>query len=146
WRGDKYDIESRFGPASFKLGIEEGMRRGYLASVDYRLFVDNIDWDVVRDASEHGYSIKELNSRLFLTQRDEAVVDALRDAWNATRAPRAIVFCQTIEHAERMEGLLRRTPEWANAAAIHAGMGKRVRQQRLLDFRSGRVPILAAVD
>lgn len=146
WRGDKYDIESRFGAASFKLGIEEGMRRGYLAQVDYRLFVDNIDWDVVRDASEHGYSIKELNSRLFLTQRDEAVIDALHDAWNSTVSPRAIVFCQTIEHAERMEGLLRRNPEWAKAAALHAGMHKRERQQRLLDFRAGRVPILAAVD
>jgi superfamily II DNA or RNA helicase len=146
WRGDKYDIESRFGAASFKLGIEEGMRRGYLAQVDYRLFVDNINWDVVREASEHGYSIKELNSRLFLTQRDEAVIDALKEAWNATVSPRAIVFCQTIEHAERMEELLQRQPEWSDAASLHAGMNKRDRQQRLLDFRAGRVPILAAVD
>lgn len=146
WRGDKYDIESRFGSASFKLGIEEGMRRGYLAAVDYRLFVDNIDWDVVRGASAHSYSIKELNSRLFLTQRDEAVVDALKVAWDSTAAPRAIVFCQTIEHAERMETLLRRLPEWKNAAAIHARMHKRERQQRLLDFRAGRIPILSAVD
>lgn len=146
WRGDRYDIESRFGAASFRLGIEEGMRRGYLATVDYRLFVDNIDWDVVREASLHNYSIKELNSRLFLTQRDEAVVDALKEAWNSTAAPRAIVFCQTIEHAERVSELLRRLPVWANAAALHAGMHKRQRQQRLLDFRAGRIPILAAVD
>lgn len=146
WRGDKYDIEHRFGTASFKLGIEDGMRRGYLAAVEYKLFVDNIDWDVVREASEHGYTIKELNSRLFLTQRDEAVIDALKDAWNSTVAPRAIVFCQTIEHAERMEALLRRQPEWSRASALHAGMAKRDRQQRLLDFRSGQVPILAAVD
>ena len=146
WRGDKYDIESRFGRASFKLGIEDGLRRGYLAAVDYRLFVDNIDWDVVRDASLHNYSIKELNSRLFLTERDEAVVDALKEAWNATVAPRAIVFCQTIKHAERMEALLRRIPEWSTAAALHAGMHKRERQQRLLDFRAGRIPILSAVD
>lgn len=146
WRGDKYDIESRFGRASFKLGIEEGMRRGFLATVDYRLFVDNIDWDIVRNASLNNYSIKELNSRLFLTQRDEAVVDALKEAWNATAMPRAIVFCQTIEHAERMENLLRKLPEWNGASAIHAGMYKSERQRRLLDFRAGRVPILAAVD
>lgn len=146
WRGDKYDIEHRFGTASYKLGIEEGMQRGYLAAVEYKLFIDNIDWDVVREASKHGYTIKELNSRLFLTQRDEAVIDALKDAWNSTLAPRAIVFCQTIEHAERMEALLRRQPEWSRARALHAGMAKRDRQQRLLDFRSGQVPILAAVD
>ena len=146
WRGDKYDIESRFGAASYKLGIEQGMKRGYLAAVDYRLYVDNIDWDVVRGASQHQYSLKELNSRLFLTQRDEAVIDALLDAWHTTPNPRAIVFCQTIPHCERMERLLRQVPGWRRASAIHADMHKRDRQQRLLDFRAGRVPILAAVD
>jgi superfamily II DNA or RNA helicase len=146
WRGDKYDIESRFGDASYKLGIEKGMRRGYLAAVDYRLFVDNIDWDAVRDASVNQYSIKELNSRLFLTQRDEAVIEALIEAWHTIPAPRGIVFCQTIQHCERMQELLRQVPEWRNASALHTEMPKRERQQRLLDFRAGRVPILAAVD
>lgn len=146
WRGDKYDIEGHFGAASYKLGIEEGMKRGHLAAVDYRLYLDNVDWDVVRAASEYQYSIKELNTRLFLTQRDEAVVDALIDAWHTTLNPRGIVFCQTIAHCERMEQLLRAIPEWASAAALHAGMPKRERQQRLLDFRSGRIPILSAVD
>ncbi|MFW3171158.1 DEAD/DEAH box helicase family protein [Geodermatophilus sp. CPCC 206100] len=146
WRGDKYDIESRFGAASYKLGIEQGMKRGYLAAVDYRLYVDNVDWDVVRGASEHHYSLKELNTRLFLTQRDEAVVDALLEAWHTTPSPRGIVFCQTIAHAERMERLLRQVPEWSGAAALHADLPHRDRQQRLLDFRSGRIPLLAAVD
>lgn len=146
WRADQYDIEQRFGMASYKLGIEEGMRRGYLAAVDYRLFVDNIDWDVVRQASENRYSLKELNSKLFLVQRDDAVIDALADAWRSTPDPRGIVFCQTIEHCEHMQALVRRRPEWRNAAAIHANMPKRQRQQRLLDFRSGRIPLLIAVD
>jgi len=146
WRGDKYDIESRFGAASYKLGIEQGMKRGYLAAVDYRLFVDNIDWDAVREASKHNYSIKELNQRLFLTQRDEAVVDAFLEAWHTTRSPRGIVFCQTIAHCERMQDLLRKVPQWRTAAAVHTDMPTRERQQRLLDFRAGRIPILTAVD
>ncbi|MGH3826869.1 MAG: DEAD/DEAH box helicase family protein [Pseudonocardiaceae bacterium] len=146
WRGDQYDIEHHFGPASFKLGIEEGMRRGYLARVDYRLFVDNVDWDVVKDASKRSYSLKELNSKLFLPQRDEAVRDELTAAWAETRDPRAIVFCQTVEHAERMAELLRQSPEWHGTYAVHAGLTKRERQLRLLEFRSGRVPILTAVD
>jgi superfamily II DNA or RNA helicase len=146
WRGDKYDIESHFGPASYKLGIGDGMRLGYLAQVDYRLFVDNIDWDVVQDVSRRSYSMKELNSKLFLPQRDEAVLDELADAWRSTLDPRAIVFCQTKEHAERLAEMLRRVPEWGNAQAIHEGLKVRERQLRLLDFRSGRVPILTAVD
>jgi superfamily II DNA or RNA helicase len=146
WRADQYDIEQRFGVASYKLGIEEGMKRGYLAAVDYRLFVDNIDWDVVRQASENKYSLKELNSKLFLVQRDDAVIDALSDAWRNVADPRGIIFCQTIQHCEHMEQLVRRRPEWRNASAIHANMPKRERQQRLLDFRSGRIPLLIAVD
>lgn len=146
WRADQYDIERRFGRASYKLGIEKGMRRGYLAAVDYRLFVDNIDWDVVRDASENRYSLKELNSKLFLAQRDDAVIDALADTWRSVADPRGIIFCQTIEHCEHMQRLVRRRPEWRNACAIHTDMLKRERQQRLLDFRSGRVPLLIAVD
>nr|WP_272953486.1 DEAD/DEAH box helicase [Mycolicibacterium fluoranthenivorans] len=146
WRGDSYDIENHFGAASYKLGIGDGMRLGYLAQVDYRLFLDNIDWEVVKDVSHRSYSMKELNTRLFLPQRDEAIVDELAEAWRSTLDPRAIVFCQTKEHAERMAELLRRSPEWRRAQAVHDGLKIRERQLRLLDFRSGRVPILTAVD
>ena len=34
WRGDKFDITTRFGEPSYSLGIAEGMAAGYLASVD----------------------------------------------------------------------------------------------------------------
>lgn len=146
WRGDKHDITHQLGTPSFSLGIEEGMQRGYLAQVDYRLFVDDIDWDIVREASDHSYGLAELNARLFLPQRDEAIRDELATTWAATLNPRAIVFCRTIEHAERLADLLRRTPLWSGALAIHARLAKRERQNRLLAFRAGEVPILTAVD
>ncbi|QCX78158.1 type I restriction enzyme EcoKI subunit R [Streptomyces sp. YIM 121038] len=146
WRGDRHDITHQLGAPSFSLGIEEGMRRGYLAQVDYRLFVDDIDWDIVREASNHSYGLAELNAKLFLPQRDEAIRDELASAWTATRNPRAIVFCRTIEHAERLADMLRRTPPWSGALAIHAGLAKRERQNRLLAFRAGDVPILTAID
>ncbi|MCX4664745.1 DEAD/DEAH box helicase family protein [Streptomyces uncialis] len=146
WRGDKHDITHQLGAPSFSLGIEEGMRRGYLAQVDYRLFVDDIDWDIVREASDHSYGLAELNAKLFLPQRDEAIRDELATAWASTRNPRALVFCRTIEHAERLADMLRRTPLWSGALAIHAGLAKRERQNRLLAFRAGEVPILTAID
>ncbi|MHC3460282.1 DEAD/DEAH box helicase [Streptomyces flavovirens] len=146
WRGDSHDISHHFGPASFTLGIEEGMKRGYLAQVDYQLFVDNLDWDVVRAASEHEYGLGDLNARLFLPQRDESIRDELAAAWAATTNPRAIVFCRTVAHAERLAELLRRTPLWSGALALHADLTKRERQSRLLAFRNGDVPILTSVD
>lgn len=146
WRGDEYDIGHRFGPASYALGIEAGMRNAYLAQVDYRLYADDIDWDVVRSASHYSYSLGELNSKLFLPQRDEAIRDELADVWGTTPRPRALVFCRTIEHAERMADLFRRNPRWHSALAVHNGLAKRERQSRLLAFRSGDVPILTSVD
>lgn len=147
WRGDKYDIEAHFGPAVYKLGIAEGMKRGFLAQVDYRLMLDNLDHDVIRDASLYGYSIKELNRRLFLPERDEEVASEFLKAWNGVDKPRAIVFCETIEHAERFTNLLRSlNPDWSTAACLHAGMPKRERDLVLAEFRRGDVKVLCAVD
>lgn len=147
WRGDKFDIADRFGAPSFTLGIEEGMRLGYLAHVDYQLFVDNLDWDLVRSSSKHGYSIKDLNARLFLPQRDQTIVDELRRLWLRVRDPRALVFCQTIEHANQMAELLRRSdPVWRRAVALHDEVPRQQRQIALNAFRLGRAPILTSVD
>ena len=147
WRGDKFDITARFGQPSYSLGIAEGMAAGYLAKVDYRMYVDNLDWDFVRDTSEHGYSIKELNRALFLPQRDEEIVDQLRAAWRDIADPRAILFCQTIEHAERMATLLAGSDQsWRRAAYLHSGLSRQQRQVLLNAFRLGRVPIITCVD
>lgn len=147
WRGDKFDVTARFGDPSFKMGIAEGMAQGYLSVVDYRIFVDNVDWDVVRQASAHGYSVKELNRTLFLPQRDEEIIEYLRDAWRSTLDPRAILFCQTIEHAEHVAQLLAKADEaWANASFLHSGMARQSRQILLNEFRLGRVPVITCVD
>ncbi|GII45100.1 hypothetical protein Psi02_15240 [Planotetraspora silvatica] len=146
WRGDRFDIRERFGEPSYTLGIEDGMNLGYLAEVRYRLFADNIDWDFVSDVSEHSYTIKDLNARLFLPQRDEAIRDRLIEVWGQTPGPRAVVFCRTIEHAERMAEMLAQVPQWKGAEAIHARLDRRERQLRLMRFRNGDVPIITAVD
>lgn len=146
WRGDHFDIRHRFGEPSYSLGIEEGMRLGYLADVNYRLFADNIDWDFVRAASEHGYTIKDLNARLFLPERDEAIRDHLINSWQTALNPRAVVFCRTIEHAERVAKMLNQLPQWKGAEAVHAQLDRRERQLRLLRFRNGDISIIAAVD
>lgn len=146
WRGDKYDIEQVFGPPCVRVSISEGMRLGYLAEVNYSLFADNIDWDFVEHASEKGYSIKDLNRRLFIPERDEAIREHLISVWQNTVNPRAIVFCQTIEHAERMAAQLQGVPGWAQAQAIHANLTKRQVLSRLLGFRTGTIPLLTTVD
>lgn len=145
WRGDGYDLALRFGEPVFRMGIAEGMVSGFLAEVDYRLFVDNLDWMAVAEASESGLSVRELNRRLFLPQRDEAVIDHLREAWQTTINPRAIVYCRTINHAEEIAQLLRASG-WRRAACISTRQARRERDLLMSEFRDGRVPIVTTVD
>jgi superfamily II DNA or RNA helicase len=146
WRGDQFDIRNRFGEPSYILGIEEGMRLGYLADVRYRLLLDSIDWDFVPHVSQHGYTMKDLNSRLFLPERDEAIRDQLINTWRSVADPRAVVFCRTIVHAERIAQLLSQVPQWKAAECVHAQLDRRERQLRLMRFRNGETPIITAVD
>jgi len=146
WRGDGYKLEEWFAVLAFTLSITDGMKLGYLADVDYRLFIDTIPWDEVRQQSGQSYSVRDLNTKLFLPQRDEKIRDELISIWNRTPSPRAIVFCQTISHAERMVRLLNRVPQFREVAIIHGELGLRERQQALLKFRKGVVRLIVAVD
>lgn len=146
WRGDRFDIVQTFGDPVIRVSISDGMRKGYLSKVRYKIYTDNIDWDFVQASSERGYSMKDLNKRLFIPERDEAVRDHLNDVWQRTVRPRAIIFCQTIEHSERMAELLRTMPLWRNTATLHAALGTKERRERLLRFRSGDIPIITSVD
>ena len=98
-----------------------------------------------RRRARKGLTIKELNQRLFLPQRDEAVIEKLRDAWQGTIDPRAIVYCRTINHAEEFAQKLREAG-WRRAACINAGQTNRERDLLMSSFRDGRIPILTAVD
>lgn len=147
WRGDKYDIEQVFGAPNFSMGIAEGMARGWLSDVDYRIYSDNIDWDFVKSVSQHGYSIKDLNRKLFLPERDELIIERIRAAWLETSRPQAIVFCSTIEHANSFAKLLQSSePAWLRTQAMHSEMSKRERDVILNNFRLGRIPIITCVD
>ena len=73
WRGDKYNIEDTFGPPSFSCGLTQGMQMEYLSPIDYKLFQDNINWDIIPELSEKKYSIRELNKKLFIPKRDSKI-------------------------------------------------------------------------
>ena len=146
WRGDRYDLSRHFGDPVFRMGIADGMTAGYLADVDYRLLIDeNVDWEAVHDASALGLSVRDLNHKLFLPQRDEEIADHIRVAWNNTPQPRAIVFCRTINHAEEFAQLLRERG-WTRAEVLSNRQSKRERNILMSEFADGRVPIVCAVD
>jgi len=146
WRGDGYSIETAFGVASYKCGIEEGLKQGYLCPVNYKLFCDNIDWDAVPDFSRHAYTVRQLNRKLFIPQRDESIIDALLDTWGQTAEPKGVIFCQSIEHAKLMHSMVVKFDFWRHAELVHSEMDKQARRMAIINFRNRACPLLISVD
>ncbi len=144
WRSDERLLSDMFGPPLFTMSIIEGMQQGYLARVDYRMLVDDIDWDEVRSLSKQKLTVTELNRRLFLPQRDESIVAKLLEHMGSIDEPRCIIFSRTIEHATTIHKLLRASGKASKL--VHSELDRVDSANALRDFRSGRVPILISVD
>lgn len=144
WRGDGFDIDHLLGPAVIRIGIEDGLRRGFLSEVDYRLLADDLDWDVVRDLSRHRYSLAELNRRLILPTRDEEAARIIRDTFEGEGRRAGIVFSPTAVHARHMAAMLRRYD--LRAEAVLGELAPRERDRLMTAFRRGDLDVVTSVD
>lgn len=144
WRGDERQLDEIFGEATFAMSIVEGMQLGYLAEVDYRMLIDDIDWEYVRSELPASISIRDLNRRLFVPERDDAIIDKIVESLSAVEHPRCVVFSRSIAHATRLSGLLR-AQGWANRL-MHSRLDRVETTRALHDFRSGLVPVIVTVD
>jgi superfamily II DNA or RNA helicase len=143
WRGDGQSLSIVFGNAIEKISLVDGMAMGYLAKVDYRILCDNIDWDNISALSQQNLSIRDLNKRLFLPQRDEAVISEIQRVIKTVNNPRIAIFSPSIEHSNRFSDML-------SASGIPCTALSRVdkaeRRHRLLAFASGTFQAITAVD
>jgi superfamily II DNA or RNA helicase len=143
WRGDGQNLATVFGEAIEKVSLVDGMAMGYLAKVDYRILCDNVDWDNMEYISKQNLSIRDLNKRLFLPQRDEAVISEIQRIIKDISNPRIAIFSPSIEHSNRFANML-------SAAGIPCAALSRVdkaeRRRRLLLFASGAYTAVSAVD
>lgn len=149
WRTDKENIEEIFGEKVVNLSIVDGLRNGYLSNIDYRIFVDNIDWKKLSEI--HDLTPKALNKKLFIREWDNAVIYKLKEAWLQVLRPRAIVFCSTIDHALTTRDKIN-AMSFANASAIYSGgrgaprISPIERNRMLADFHDGVIQVMCAVD
>ena len=144
WRGDGQSLTSVFGNPVAKVSLVDGMAMGYLSKVDYRILCDNVDWDNMQNLSEQNLSIRDLNKRLFLPQRDEAVIDELKNAIRDIPNPRIAVFSPSIEHSSRFADML--SAAGIPCTALLSGIDKAERRKRLLAFAAGDYQAVCAVD
>jgi superfamily II DNA or RNA helicase len=144
WRGDGYDIDQLLGPAVVKVGIAEGLQRGFLAEVDYRLLGDNLDWSFVQDASRFGYSLSQLNRRLIIPTRDEQAVRIVKDVFENEERHSAIAYSPTTVHATAFAAMLRRYG--FKAEVMSNETPARERDVLMSRFRAGQLDVLTTVD
>jgi len=150
WRGDVRQLTATFGDYGpvFKLSVVDAVKLGYLADVDYVVFDDHIDWDSVQRASKSGMSIRDLNRKLWIPERENHVAGIVREWVERVRTgstdPRTLVFCRSIEHTEQAAHALRTVG--LNAMSLHSGLLRFDATRRLQSFRSGEIPVLTVVD
>jgi superfamily II DNA or RNA helicase len=144
WRGDGYDIDEILGPPLFKMGIADGLKRGFLAEVDYKLLADNIDWNFVQEASTYRYSLSHLNRRLVLPTRDDEAARLIKAEFEREQRRGGIVYSPSIVHSYGFCATLRRYG--LRAEAISSENSPRERYSLMTKFRSGQLDMLATVD
>ncbi len=151
WRPDETDISDYFGKPLASIDIVTGLKKGFLANVDYRMHTDNINWEALSNLEGSRFSPKQVNHTLFINEWDNAVVVALQAAWKEQHNSRAIVFCGTIDHAIIMADKINALG-FCNAAAIYSqtvsGLSMKVyeRNRILSDFHDGTIDVVCAVD
>ena len=153
WRPDEVNLEDYFGAPRVSIDMVMGLKNGFLANVDYRMYTDNINWDSLKTIRGKRFSPKQINRTLFINQWDDAVVYTLRSAWKEQANPRAIVFCGTIDHAIMMRDKINMLG-FCRAEAIFSGtssadvnhMNQFERNRILSDFSSGLINVICAVD
>jgi superfamily II DNA or RNA helicase len=151
WRSDDVELQNYFGAPLITVDLVTGMRNGFLANVDYRMYTDNIDWRNLGQLRGESFSPGAINRRLFIQQWDDAVVYELRNAWEEQSQPRAIVFCGTIDHAVTMRDKINSLGFCAAEAIFSQSrsgptLGSFERNRILLDFEEGGTNVLCVVD
>jgi superfamily II DNA or RNA helicase len=151
WRPGGDELVRWFDGPTVSIDLVKGLKTGYLANVDYRMYTDNVDWEKLKELKGDRFTPRAINRTLFINEWDDAVVERTAEAWSTLESGRGIVFCGTVSHADRMVERINALG-FTNAAAIYSRgisgkiMGPIDRNRRLWDFADGKVGILCAVD
>lgn len=119
-RADKLNIRPIFGDEVVNVSLEEAIAKGWLPEIEYHVVTDeSLDEDALQNImadirrGKKRFTMAEVNRRIFIRKRDEeiaAIINGYKE--------KAVVFCPTIPHAERMSAALERS------ATFHSKTGR----------------------
>lgn len=160
YRGDKITLSCIAEHCCFEMGIREGIDAGYLVPIQQKyIVVDALDFSqcrsIAKDLNEGdleevmlGAVVKDEMSeadRLEALQKQERMLHAIAvPTVKESQGRPTLVFCVTVEHAERMAEVLRRYPG-VSAEVLHGKTPTDQREEILERFRRGDLQMLVGV-
>ena len=139
-RMDGKDIKELYGyNIAYEMSLEKALINGYLCPVEYDLFSDDINYDIITDGI-FKYSVADLNKKLFIPKRDEEIARIFYKRIKNIKNPKAIIFCPSIGYATMIK------KHFADSVVVHSGLAKRDRKRKINDFRQGKYKNIITID
>lgn len=138
-RVDRKDIFELFDYNKiYEIPLSDVIERGYLVPYSYHGLTDDIDYSKIRYQSQK-YRVDDLERLLIVPERNEAI---FREYLEKGDGDKAIGFCVSIKHAERMAAYF--AGRGVSAVSIHS---KATDRDRLIsDFRENKYQVAFTVD
>ena len=139
-RTDESDIISILdNNVVYSMDAAEAIDRGFLVPFNYMAYCDDIDYSRIQH-NGFRYNVEDLNRALIIEKRDEAIHEKYTD----NGEQKAIGFCVSIEHADRMAMYFR--SRGIAAEAVHSRLSKDIRTRVIDDFRCNRLRVVFVRD
>ncbi len=160
FRTDKLTLGCIAESRVFKLDIRDGIDLGWLVPVRQKyVVVDDLDFSACRTLAKD-LNEKDLETAMMGGREEEGMTNEERQEiiikqermLHAAAAPSVkeadgkpgLVFCVTVDHAQRMAEILRRYPS-VTAEVVHGGTPKEDRKTIIKDFKDGKIQFLVGV-
>lgn len=138
-RTDRRDIFELFDYSKvYEVSLADAIERGYLVPYTYYGLRDNVDYSRIRYQNNR-YSIGDLERHLIIPERNNAIVVEYLDKGHGDKA---IGFCVSIRHAERMAEVFNQHGILAHA--IHSESPNR--DELIASFRNNEFNVAFTVD
>lgn len=138
-RLDRKDIFELFEyNKAYEIPLHDVIERGLLVPYSYYGLTDNIDYSRIR-FQNNKYRVDDLERLLIIPERNDAI---LNEYLEKGQGDKAIGFCVSIKHAERMAAFF--SENGVPSAAIHSGQPNR--DELVQDFRDNKIVVAFTVD
>lgn len=143
-RMDGRDIGELFGDPVYEYPLYRALAENAIASVEYRVLVDNISQTALRrieeklGAGDRSITRAMIDREVFLAERLDVIAETIRQ--EQKKRGQTIIFCNSRRHANAVAA------HFPGAVPLYSGLPQGVLQDRFRDFKAGTIKTLIVVD